>query len=244
MKSRFSSALASLFLFISCAGEDASAVAPQLPITDNGDGTFSYGKTKLKKDPDGVYYVDGASNAPPPRNVNGVTILTPAEAKKLKDKQAKQSGLKKVVDTAEKAPKRKKSIQVVDAPATQKATEPEAAKIDPEEEFRKANPLLYNQEREEARQRARSQLQAAASQTLTSKVDSTTNKSPDPILPPQYLDLQQRAEEGDLESQYQLGVALKNGLGGERDVDKARYWLEKAAGQGHIKARLVLNSRW
>ena len=247
MKCRFSFVLAVICLFFSCADQVAPATAPQLPITDNGDGTYNYGKTKLKKDPNGVYYVDGSANAPAPKSVNGVTILTPAEAKKAKEKKkVTELGLKRGVSPSPKPEKRKNAIRFVDPPATatQTADGKEPVKIDPVEEFRKNNPQLYDQEREEARLRAQAKIQAAAGEVKSFKVDSTTNKSPDPILPPQYGEVKRRAEQGDLESQYQLGIALKNGLGGERDVVAARQWLEKAAAQGHVKARLVLNGRW
>ena len=245
MKCWFSFALAVICLLFSCA-DQAPATGPQLPITDNGDGTYNYGKTKLKKDTNGVYFVDGSDNAPAPKNVNGVTILTPAEAKKAKEKKATEIGLKRGVSSSPKSEKRKNAIRFVDPPATatQAADGKEPVKIDPVEEFRKNNPQLYDQEREEARLRAQAKIQAAAGEVKSYKVDSTTNNSPDPILPPQYLELKRRAEQGDSESQYQLGVALKNGLGGERDVVAARQWLEKAAAQGHVKARLVLNGRW
>ena len=246
MKCRFSFILAVICLLFSCADQAAPATAPQLPITDNGDGTYNYGKTKLKKDTNGVYYVDGSDNAPAPKNVNGVTILTPAEAKKAKEKKATEIGLKRGVSSSPKSEKRKNAIRFVDPPATatQAADGKEPVKIDPVEEFRKNNPQLYDQEREAARLRAQAKIQAAAGEVKSYKVDSTTNNSPDPILPPQYLELKRRAEQGDSESQYHLGVALKNGLGGERDVVAARQWLEKAAAQGHVKARLVLNGRW
>ena len=44
------------------------------------------------------------------------------------------------------------------------------------------------------------------------------------------------AEWGDAESQYQLGLMLRNGNGFPEDYWKGIEWIEKAAEQGHPEA--------
>ncbi|MEN9360456.1 MAG: Sel1 repeat [Verrucomicrobiota bacterium] len=246
MNRRICSTFLCLSLLFSCGSDEPPLAPTQLPVTDNGDGTYSYGNIKLKKDAKGTYYVDGTSNVPPPKSVNGVTILTPAEAKQLKEKQRLKNDLKAAAEKPEKLKKsRERTIQLID-PKTPKVKpeEKKEVRIDPLEEFRKSNPQLFDQERESARQQTLAKLRAEAEKVHSRQVETPRRASPDALLPPQYLALKQRASEGDPESQYQLGVALKNGLGGEIDRVKAREWLEKAARLGHVQARLVLNSRW
>ena len=48
------------------------------------------------------------------------------------------------------------------------------------------------------------------------------------------------AEAGHAEAQYSIGFCYKLGRGVEQDTQKARYWLEKAAAQGHGRARQAL----
>ena len=51
-----------------------------------------------------------------------------------------------------------------------------------------------------------------------------------------------RAEEGSAEVQYDLAVQFANGEGIPKDEAKARMWLEKAAAQGHGKAKKMLET--
>ncbi|QSH95232.1 tetratricopeptide repeat protein [Treponema phagedenis] len=50
----------------------------------------------------------------------------------------------------------------------------------------------------------------------------------------------ERAEQGDAESQYKLGLMYYNGEGTEVDKEKALYWYTKAAEQGVVKAQTRL----
>jgi uncharacterized protein (TIGR02145 family) len=49
-----------------------------------------------------------------------------------------------------------------------------------------------------------------------------------------------QAEQGDAEAQYNLGVAYVKGDGVSFDVEKAKYWYAKAANNGHVVAKLIL----
>ena len=51
-----------------------------------------------------------------------------------------------------------------------------------------------------------------------------------------------RAEDGSAEGQFDLGKQLLNGEGVPKDEQKGREWLEKAAAQGHAKAKAALQS--
>src|SRR5512139_1944276 len=53
-------------------------------------------------------------------------------------------------------------------------------------------------------------------------------------------ELERAAAKGNLEAQYLLGTFALNALLGERDVAKARFWLEKAANGGHARAAYSL----
>ncbi len=50
-------------------------------------------------------------------------------------------------------------------------------------------------------------------------------------------ELKERAIEGDVEAQYELGLMYKYGLGITQDREEAFYWLRKAAEQGHVMAQ-------
>ena len=50
----------------------------------------------------------------------------------------------------------------------------------------------------------------------------------------------QRANMGDAEAQYSLGVFYEEGNGVERDYVKARYWYKRAAENGNIKAQTAI----
>ena len=49
-----------------------------------------------------------------------------------------------------------------------------------------------------------------------------------------------QAEQGNAESQYNVGNMLTKGIGTNMDLGQALVWYEKAAGQGHIKAAYKL----
>lgn len=51
---------------------------------------------------------------------------------------------------------------------------------------------------------------------------------------------QRRAEAGDAEAQYEVGLRCLDGKGIEKSVAKAREWLQKAASQSHSKAKAKL----
>jgi TPR repeat protein len=52
--------------------------------------------------------------------------------------------------------------------------------------------------------------------------------------------MKQQAEQGDAWAQLNLGAAYDNGIGVERDIDKALHWYQKAAEQGLAKAQYNL----
>ncbi len=52
--------------------------------------------------------------------------------------------------------------------------------------------------------------------------------------------LRQRAEQGDADAQYQLGMSYCCGYGPGRTETQARAWLCRAAAQGHVEAQFQL----
>ena len=46
------------------------------------------------------------------------------------------------------------------------------------------------------------------------------------------------AEDGNAEAQYRLGMCLGKGQGVSQDANEAGKWIEKAAAQGHVEAKL------
>lgn len=48
------------------------------------------------------------------------------------------------------------------------------------------------------------------------------------------------AKAGDAEAQYYVGTMYRQGFGTERDEDEARFWIGRAADQGHAEAEFVL----
>jgi len=53
-------------------------------------------------------------------------------------------------------------------------------------------------------------------------------------------ELKERAIEGDVEAQYELGMRYLLGRGEEEDYKKAAKWITKAAEQGHTHAEFNL----
>ena len=53
-----------------------------------------------------------------------------------------------------------------------------------------------------------------------------------------------RARAGDAESQYQLGLAYRNGWATAQDPLAAATWLREAADQGHVRAQHALGSMY
>lgn len=50
-------------------------------------------------------------------------------------------------------------------------------------------------------------------------------------------DLIKKAEQGDVEAQFNLGIAYEKGYGVEQSYEKAVYWYTKAAEQGNANAQ-------
>lgn len=56
-------------------------------------------------------------------------------------------------------------------------------------------------------------------------------------------DLEEKAKQGDVRSQFKLGVMYFRGQGAvEQDYGKAREWFEKAANNGHTVAKFNLGT--
>ncbi len=54
--------------------------------------------------------------------------------------------------------------------------------------------------------------------------------------------LRLKAEQGDMEAQYQLAICYQTGSGIEEDREAAHIWFTRAATQGHVEAEFILNS--
>jgi len=54
------------------------------------------------------------------------------------------------------------------------------------------------------------------------------------------ISLQEKAEQGDVEAQFKLGVAYTKGQGVSQDYTKAVEWFSKAAEQGHAISQFNL----
>lgn len=52
-------------------------------------------------------------------------------------------------------------------------------------------------------------------------------------------ELQQQADRGDMNAQFQLGRKYHIGDGVERDMEKAVFWYQKAAAQGAQKRQII-----
>ena len=52
--------------------------------------------------------------------------------------------------------------------------------------------------------------------------------------------LERAARHGNVEAQYELGIALREGRGTVQDFDEARKWLQRAAEGGNAKAQYAL----
>ena len=57
----------------------------------------------------------------------------------------------------------------------------------------------------------------------------------------QFLNYEKKAEEGDVFSQYELANCYKDGLGTYKNTERAVYWYEIAANQGHRSAQYMLS---
>lgn len=61
-------------------------------------------------------------------------------------------------------------------------------------------------------------------------------------LPPEVVQLQQQAQRGEVQAQYQLAVRYLRGDGVEKNEAQAVTWLEKSAAQHNADAQYVLGS--
>lgn len=52
--------------------------------------------------------------------------------------------------------------------------------------------------------------------------------------------IKKKAEQGDAESQYQLGTLYERGIGFEKDFQQATFWYKKSAEQGNVNAQFNL----
>ncbi len=57
-------------------------------------------------------------------------------------------------------------------------------------------------------------------------------------------ELKRKAEAGDMEAQFNLGLCYQTGTGIKADKMAARFWLSKAAGQGHAEAVFLLTTMY
>lgn len=62
----------------------------------------------------------------------------------------------------------------------------------------------------------------------------------DPTTPQDIAALEQKANQGEEDAQYELGMLYKNGFGVQKDYMKAIDWLTKAADQGDVDAPFQL----
>lgn len=54
--------------------------------------------------------------------------------------------------------------------------------------------------------------------------------------------LEVRAETGDSEAQYELGIEYLEGISREKNTEEAKFWISKSANQGHAQAQLNLGN--
>lgn len=55
-----------------------------------------------------------------------------------------------------------------------------------------------------------------------------------------YQDIIELAKQGDIESQYEMGLMYELGLGVDKDLEQAFAWYEKSANQEHAKSQYNL----
>lgn len=73
----------------------------------------------------------------------------------------------------------------------------------------------------------------AATSSLRDVPFSAPQVLPPSVQPQNRQSLQARAEAGEAEAQYRLGLSFQLGLGGPRDLAQARHWFGRAAAQDH-----------
>jgi TPR repeat protein len=57
-------------------------------------------------------------------------------------------------------------------------------------------------------------------------------------------ELKRKAEAGDMEAQFNLALCYQTGTGIKVDKMATRFWLSKAAGQGHAEAVFLLTTKY
>jgi len=55
-------------------------------------------------------------------------------------------------------------------------------------------------------------------------------------------ELRDKAENGDMQAQFDLALCYQTGEGIKKDMKKAKFWYMKAAGQGHQEAGFILRT--
>src|SRR5450759_3597993 len=74
----------------------------------------------------------------------------------------------------------------------------------------------------------------------TQSQQSVQEQKPTPTPEQQFKTLQQKAEQGDAEAQFNLGVMYTNGYGVWQDYAQAAAWFLKAAEHGDAMAQIAL----
>lgn len=151
-----------------------------------------------------------------------------AEAKR---KAAEEEAKRKAEEEARLRAEEEKARRRAEEEAHRRAEE-EARRKAEEEAKRRAEEEARRRAEEEARRRAEEEARRRAEEEAKRKAEQEEEEK----KKRQFLECQQKAEQGDAAAQYQLGKYYEEGCGIDKSHSKAMEWYEKAMQQGYLDA--------
>ena len=179
---------------------------------------------------------DSTTNAAEEHRLSVENAKREAEAE-AKRKAAEEEAKRKAEEEARLRAEEEKARRRAEEEAHRRAEE-EARRKAEEEAKRRAEEEARRRAEEEARRRAEEEARRRAEEDAKRKAEQEEEEK----KKRQFLECQQKAEQGDAAAQYQLGQYYEEGCGIDKSHSKAMEWYEKAMLQGYLGAYNALAS--
>lgn len=173
---------------------------------------------------------DSTTNAAEEHRLSVENAKREAEAE-AKRKAAEEEAKRKAEEEARLRAEEEKAKRRAEEEAHRRAEE-EARRKAEEEAKRRAEEEARRRAEEEARRRAEEEARRRAEEEAKRKAEQEEEEK----KKRQFIECQQKAEQGDAAAQYQLGKYYEEGCGIDKSHFKAMEWYEKAMQQGYLDA--------
>ena len=173
---------------------------------------------------------DSTTNAAEEHRLSVENAKREAEAE-AKRKAAEEEAKRKAEEEARLRAEEEKARHRAEEEARRRAEE-EARRKAEEEAKRRAEEEARRRAEEEAKRRAEEEARRRAEEEAKRKAEQEEEEK----KKREFLECQQKAEQGDAAAQYQLGKYYEEGCGIDKSHSKAMEWYEKAMQQGYLDA--------